>query len=96
MGQSQKCVAVAYSLKLKCKKPRQFWIQTHILIQKFLKINIQLKVEAFLLGVMDKHLEKVREPCFKISQLQQDCYMHKVDRFDITYKKGMAGEADGI
>lgn len=39
-------------------KPKN-WIQMHTLIQKILKINIQLNPDLFLLGLMDKR-EKVQ------------------------------------
>lgn len=41
-----------------CKTAFKNWIQIYILIQKSRNINIQLKPEVFLLGLMSKQLGK--------------------------------------
>lgn len=43
---------------LRCKKGKTYQIQIYTLIQRILNINIILKTELFLLGLIDKQLEK--------------------------------------
>lgn len=40
-----------------CGKARKYWDQACILIQKILKVNRQLKPQAFLWGLIDKQME---------------------------------------
>lgn len=70
---------------------------THV-IQTILKVNIQLKSEAFLWGMTGKQLEKnSMELCFYICSLVFCSEMHaKLGKFGTTYKEGMVGKAYGI
>lgn len=45
------------------------------LCRRFLKIDIQMKSETFLLGLMINNSKSQMELCVYTQQLQQDCYM---------------------
>ena len=47
-----------YHLWWTCGKAKKFWNQICTIIQKILKVNLQLKPELFLLGLMDQQFEK--------------------------------------
>lgn len=43
----------------KHEENKKYWIQIHMMIQRTLKISIQVKAELFLLELMDSQLEKI-------------------------------------
>lgn len=66
------------------KKAKTIWIQIPTLIQKFLKVKMQLKAETFLWRLMDKQLgKKILGLCFytKLSS--------KMEKFDNTHNRAV-------
>lgn len=73
-----------YHLWWTCKKAKKYWSHVCILIHRNLKLNVQLKPNAFLLGLMDK-LRKNTEFVFIYDNNSEASFCTDIERLTNTY-----------